>query len=178
MLHWEVAAMMAQGPQREAGLSRALPDSPLQESSARARGLDFASSSSSDPCMTSDPPLCSLDLGSPFYKVRLIHKGSLSAPPPNLVVPRGEGWRQGRHGPLPGIRAPKPTQLPAFQHLHRPECQQSERELNTRHFWKAWAGLLEGARGPSFHQFAVEPSCSSSSLCLSLSRVLFSFTPG
>lgn len=60
--------------------------------------------------------------------------------------------------PLSSIRVPKPTQRPAFPHLHWPERQQSERELKRQHFWKAWEGLRGAARGPGFHQFAVEPS--------------------
>lgn len=83
-------------PNRGVPELRAPPDSLLPKSWARARGvsrkLGFASSSSSDPCLTSDLPFSSLALSSPFYKMRLMNEGSVNAPSSSLVAPQGQAW--------------------------------------------------------------------------------------
>lgn len=91
------------GPPKQGGPElRALPD-PLfprklgQGQRSGLRGLDFASSSSSDPCMTSDPSFSSLDPGFSFYKMRPMTEESLSFPPPNVVHPQGGAWWGWRH---------------------------------------------------------------------------------
>lgn len=87
------------GPPKRGGPELgALPDSLLprklgQGQRSGVSRLDFTSSSSSDPCMTSDPPFSSPDPGFSFYEMRLTTEGGARFPPPGVVHPQGgAGW--------------------------------------------------------------------------------------
>lgn len=138
---WRGSHAGSRAPRSEVGLNVApclthcFPESSARAMGMGPRGLDTASSSSSDPCMTSDPSL-SLDLGFPFYKMSLMNDRSFNVPPPNMVAPRGDREEPGGDGDTTGHGAflqhqssehttfgvRQPTKLPSHPHL---DCGQS-----------------------------------------------------
>lgn len=103
------------GPPKRGGPELgALPDSLLprklgQGQRSGVSRLDFISSSSSDPCMTSDPPFSSPDPGFSFYEMRP-REAHVSRLPVWYTLREEPGGDGGIGGRSAGVF--KPTQLP------------------------------------------------------------------